>query len=45
MNKIKPINIVDKITVQSLFIAGEKDPTVHPWHTKELYNKAKCVRI
>lgn len=42
LNKVKPIDIVDKIKVPTLFIAGEKDPTVHPWHTKELFNKAVC---
>lgn len=42
--KTKPIDIVDKIKVPTLFIAGEKDPTVHPWHTKELYDKATCIK-
>lgn len=42
--KIRPIDIVDKITVPTLFIAGEKDPTVHPWHTKSLYKKANCTK-
>ncbi len=44
LDKIKPIDIVDKIKVPTLFIAGEKDPTVHPWHTKELYEKAFCKK-
>ena len=42
LKKIKPIDIVDKIKVPTLFIAGESDPTVYPWHTKELYEKAIC---
>lgn len=42
--KIKPINIIDKIDVPVLFIAGEKDPTVHSWHTKDLYEKAVCEK-
>lgn len=42
--KIKPIDIVDKIEVPTLFVAGEKDPTVHPWHTEELFKKAKCTK-
>lgn len=42
--KIKPIEIIDKITVPTLFIAGEKDPTVHPWHTEALYDKAVCKK-
>ncbi len=40
--KENPIDIVDKITIPTLFIAGEKDPTVFPWHTKTLYEKAIC---
>ena len=42
--KIKPIDIVHKIKAPTLFIAGEKDPTVHPWHTKELFDKAVCKK-
>ena len=42
--KIKPIDIVDKIKVPTLFISGEKDPTVHPWHTKKLFEKAICPK-
>lgn len=42
--KIRPIDIVDKIEVPILFIAGEKDVTVHAWHTKSLHGKAKCKK-
>ncbi len=42
--KIKPIEIVDKIKCPTLFIAGEKDPTVCYWHTESLYNKAVCKK-
>lgn len=42
--KISPINIVNKIEVPTLFIAGECDKTVYPWHTKSLYGKAKCEK-
>ena len=44
LKKINPIDVVGKIKVPTLFIAGEKDPTVHPWHTKELYEKATCQK-
>lgn len=44
LKKINPIDVVGKIKVPTLFIAGEKDPTVHPWHTKELYEKATCPK-
>lgn len=40
--KIKPIDIASRINVPTLFIAGEKDPTVYAWHTKALFDKAKC---
>lgn len=42
--KIRPIDIVDKIEVPSLFITGEKDVTVHAWHSEDLYKKAKCEK-
>lgn len=42
--KIKPIDIIDKITVPTLFVAGKKDPTVHFWHTQKLYEKAVCPK-
>lgn len=42
--KTRPIDIVDKIKVPTLFIAGELDPTVHCWHCEALFNKAKCEK-
>ena len=42
--KEKPIDLVEKITVSTLFIAGEKDPTVCPWHTQKLFENAKCKK-
>lgn len=42
--KDRPIDFVDKITVPTLFIAGEKDPTVLPWHTQALFDKAVCEK-
>lgn len=44
LKKIKPIDVIDKIEAPTLFVAGELDPTVHPWHTKELYKKAVCPK-
>ena len=40
--KINPIDIVNKITVPVLFIAGSKDKTIYSWHTKALFDKAVC---
>ncbi len=42
--KIKPIDIIEKITQPTLFIAGKKDPTVCFWHSEKLYNCAKCKK-
>ncbi len=43
-NKIKAIDIIDKVNVPTLFIAGGMDPTVYAWHTEELYKKAICKK-
>ncbi len=37
--KIKPIDIINKVNIPILFVAGEKDPIVFPWHTIKLYEK------
>ena len=42
--KINPIDIIDKVKCPTLFMAGEKDPTVCAWHTEALYNKAICPK-
>ena len=42
--KIKPIDIVEKIKCPTLFLAGEKDPTVYSWHTETLFKKAECIK-
>lgn len=44
LHKEKPIELVNKITVPTLFIAGEKDPTVCPWHTQKLFENATCKK-
>ena len=43
-SKIKPIDIIKYIKAPALFIAGKKDPTVHPWHTEKLYKEAVCEK-
>lgn len=42
--KINPIDIIDRIECPTLFIAGEKDPTVYNWHTETLFKKAVCQK-
>ena len=42
--KIRPIDIVAKVEVPTLFIAGRKDVTVRAWHSKALYRIAKCKK-
>lgn len=44
LKKERPADYVDKIKVPTLFIAGEKDPTVHSWHTEKLYQLATCPK-
>ena len=42
LRKIKPIDVIEKVKCPTLFIAGENDPTVYPWHTERLFEKAVC---
>lgn len=42
--KIKPIDVVDKIKIPTLFIVGDSDTIIHPDDTKSLFNKAKCEK-
>lgn len=42
--KIKPIDIVDRIKVPTLFIVGDSDTIVPPDDTKSLFYKAKCEK-
>ena len=42
--KIKPVDIIKEVKSPTLFVAGEKDPTVFPWHTEELYKNAECEK-
>ena len=42
--KIRPIDIVGKVEVPTLFIAGKKDATVRAWHSKSLFRVAKCKK-
>lgn len=42
--KINPIDIIDKINIPTLFIAGDSDTIIHPNDTKSLFYKAKCEK-
>lgn len=42
--KVKPVDIIEKVNVPTLFIAGKKDPTVCIWHTQKLYDRATCEK-
>ena len=44
LKKERPIDYIKQVKVPTLFIAGEKDPTVHPWHTEKLYRIATCPK-
>lgn len=42
--KIKPIDIIDKIKIPTLFIVGDSDTIIHPNDTKSLFHKAECEK-
>lgn len=42
--KLKPVDVVADIKVPVLFMAGGRDVTVKPWHTKLLFEKAECEK-
>lgn len=42
--KVSPIDVVDKINIPTLFIAGDSDTIVHHEDTKSLFYKAKCEK-
>ena len=44
MKKIRPLDIVDQIQTPTLFVHGAKDWLILPWHTLQLYDKAKCYK-
>lgn len=44
LKKVKPIDIIGRVKVPTLFVAGGKDPTVCSWHTKLLYDTALCKK-
>ncbi len=42
LKKSKPIDLVAKLTVPTLYIHGDKDWVIDPWHSKTLYERATC---
>lgn len=44
LHKTKPIDVIKNVKTPTLFLAGENDPTVFPWHTELLYNEAVCEK-
>lgn len=42
--KPAPINEIESLKTPTLFVCGEKDPTVGMWHTKALFEKASCEK-
>lgn len=43
--KIKPIDVINKVDIPILFVTGEKDPIVFPWHTVKLYEKYTGTKL
>jgi len=44
LKKEKPIDNVDKIQIPILYIHGEKDWVIKPWHSQALYDKTKSKK-
>ncbi|MBP7215975.1 MAG: alpha/beta fold hydrolase [Candidatus Omnitrophica bacterium] len=42
--KEKPITSVEKLTVPVLYIHGDRDWVIRPWHSQALYNKTKTIK-
>lgn len=42
--RIRPIDVVDKILIPTLFIAGDSDFITHPKDTENLFFKAQCEK-
>ncbi len=42
--KKRPIDVIKNVKSPTLFLAGENDPTVFPWHTELLYKEAVCEK-
>ncbi|MEI8390601.1 MAG: alpha/beta fold hydrolase [bacterium] len=41
LKKENPVDVIHKIkSAPILFMTGGNDPTIHPWHSKELFDKA-----
>ena len=39
--KTKPSEVIDKITIPMMFIHGQKDWLIRPWHSKKLFDQSK----
>ncbi|MEW6009354.1 MAG: alpha/beta hydrolase [Candidatus Omnitrophota bacterium] len=44
LKKKKPIENVDKLTIPILYIHGEKDWVIKPWHSKALFEKTTAKK-
>lgn len=44
LKKEKPIDNVDKLEIPILYLHGEKDWVIKPWHSQALYDKTKSKR-
>lgn len=42
--KVRPIDVVDRISIPTLFIAGDSDTITLPEDTKSLFHKAECEK-
>ncbi|MDD5634696.1 MAG: alpha/beta fold hydrolase [Candidatus Omnitrophica bacterium] len=44
LKKEKPIDNIDKLEIPVLFIHGEKDWVISPWHSKALYDRTRSQK-
>jgi fermentation-respiration switch protein FrsA (DUF1100 family) len=42
--KERPIDNVDKLEIPVLYLHGEKDWVIKPWHSQSLYDKTKSKK-
>ena len=44
VEKRQPINVVEKVKSPILFLHGEADWLIKPWHSKALYDKTRSKK-
>jgi pimeloyl-ACP methyl ester carboxylesterase len=42
--KQAPVDVVERLRLPTLYVAGTDDPTVHEWHTRTLFEATPCIK-